>query len=507
MISKPLPQDLDAEQKVLGSILIESKALDRIREILKPEDFYKGAHQNIFQTMIEMQDQGIPVNVETIFIYMERKKGLLEKVGGSYYLTYITEIALFSANLDHYVKQVEDKSTEREISNLCMSVDHKLRNGDFTSPEEAIETLQTSIDNIQNSNFSNPVPIVNSTDLVNEEDEENSGEVVDGLIYEGAVMVITAPPAGFKSFLTLYFGNRIASGESILGRNVKQKRVLIIDKETPKREIKRRFKKMGSHTNLSIWASSLGRLEPPNINKIPLYKKSLQNYDVIIFDSLIRFHNANENDNSEMKFVMNSIRELANNNKSIILLVHKSPKSAFKFRGASEILAGCDVLFDLEVLDEDNDILKLSCREKNRFAKSFDVHMRICDDGQRMRFELADSPTYIHKLGELKQLERIIREIITSGIEPTKTNIKNKAKRALGFSDIKTDSLLDEGESHLWKQIPGESHNKKLYELINGNTESRKEVENSVSQFSNTIPTEKQKNWKSEVDPWDKVEV
>jgi archaellum biogenesis ATPase FlaH len=492
----PLPQNIEAERLVLGSILIDDRLLDKVRTILSLEDFYKEPHKTIFQAMETLGNESSPIDVSTVSEYLRERKGnLLEKVGGGLYITYLTEVVSSTASVEYHAKRVKEKALENNLCKLCMTVEGKLKNEDLTW-DKAVEEIQASIDKIQSPDAGKSLNIVSSVDLVDEEDEEADGEIIQGLIYEGAVHVITAPPAGYKSFFVQDLAYRIASGEPFLGRITQQRKVIILDKESPRRELKRRLKKIGSHPNLSIWASSISKTEPPNLDRITSYKKQLEDYDVIIVDSLIRFHDANENDNTEMKKVMDLQRSLENSGKAIITLQHGSPKSEHKYRGASEIQAGCDILYDLAKLDEK--ALKLSCREKNRFGLPFDIYMTVSDNGEKLSFESSDSPKYVEEQEDLKHLGQVIGAMKSRGIEPIKTKIKEEAKRILSFSEKKTDELLDKGENKLWKQVPGKTHNKKIYDLINDDINSSKNASNSVSQFCTPYRGEKLKNCQTE---------
>ncbi len=114
-LSRPLPQTDDAEKAVLGAILIENSSIHDVLEILLSDDFYKDAHRKIFQSMIDLEQKSEPIDVLTLYEFLKSKGNLLEEVGGSAYLTYLTELVPSTVNVSHYARLVKDKSILRNI--------------------------------------------------------------------------------------------------------------------------------------------------------------------------------------------------------------------------------------------------------------------------------------------------------------------------------------------------------------------------------------------------------
>lgn len=109
-----MPQNIEAEQSVLGSMLIDKNAIAEAAEILNGEDFYKDVHKTIFSVIKELYQKDIPVDMITLVDYL-KSKDKLEAVGG---ITYITEISTSipsTANLSSYINIVKDKSTLRRL--------------------------------------------------------------------------------------------------------------------------------------------------------------------------------------------------------------------------------------------------------------------------------------------------------------------------------------------------------------------------------------------------------
>ncbi|OGB87468.1 replicative DNA helicase [candidate division WOR-1 bacterium RIFCSPLOWO2_02_FULL_46_20] len=108
------PQDLIAEQSVLGSILLDKNAIMRVVEILDADSFYRDAHRFIYEVVLELFDKGEPVDLITVTDLL-RKAGRLDAVGGSVYVADLLNSVPTSANVDYYAKIVEEKSILRRL--------------------------------------------------------------------------------------------------------------------------------------------------------------------------------------------------------------------------------------------------------------------------------------------------------------------------------------------------------------------------------------------------------
>ncbi|EPR14376.1 replicative DNA helicase [Ruminiclostridium papyrosolvens] len=108
------PQSLEAEQSVLGSMLIDKEVVPVVMEILKSEDFYRPDHKEIYDVIIELFDRAQPIDLITV---SDRLKlhGKLDLVGGLEYLTNIATEVPTTANVKHYAKIVEEKALLRKL--------------------------------------------------------------------------------------------------------------------------------------------------------------------------------------------------------------------------------------------------------------------------------------------------------------------------------------------------------------------------------------------------------
>jgi len=108
------PQNLEAEEAVLGGILLDPDAIGRVAEVLHPEAFYLGAHREIYRTALMLHSQGKPTDLTAMAAWLA-DMGHLEKVGGSSRLVELVERTLSTASIDQVARLVMDKYLRRQL--------------------------------------------------------------------------------------------------------------------------------------------------------------------------------------------------------------------------------------------------------------------------------------------------------------------------------------------------------------------------------------------------------
>ncbi len=121
------PANPEAEQSVLGAILVRPEVLDRVADLIEPGDFYREAHARIFQTMLDLYGRGEPVDLVTVTALL-KERGQLESVGGPVFLAGLSEQVGFAVNAERYATIVHDKAVLRrlldctqEIASQCLA--------------------------------------------------------------------------------------------------------------------------------------------------------------------------------------------------------------------------------------------------------------------------------------------------------------------------------------------------------------------------------------------------
>ncbi len=108
------PQNIEAEEAILGGILIDPEAIGRVTELMVPEAFYIGAHRSIYQAALDLQARGLPTDMMGLASWL-KDKNTLEKIGGQSRLAQLVDRTISAANIDQYAKLVMDKYTRRKL--------------------------------------------------------------------------------------------------------------------------------------------------------------------------------------------------------------------------------------------------------------------------------------------------------------------------------------------------------------------------------------------------------
>jgi len=145
------PHNLEAEQTILGSILINNDALNQVVDILSGEDFYRETHTQIFEGMLTLYNRDDPVDLITLSQVL-KEKGALDKVGGTDYFASLAEATSTSAGIMHHAKIVKDLSTRRSLIGHCARISESCF--EFTNDtDEVLDLAEQSIFEIAERNI------------------------------------------------------------------------------------------------------------------------------------------------------------------------------------------------------------------------------------------------------------------------------------------------------------------------------------------------------------------
>jgi replicative DNA helicase len=118
---KQPPHSREAEESVIGALLLSEDAVNEVMDQIHPEDFYVPAHQAVFESMRELFDTGQAIDAVTVSESL-RRKGELDKVGGVQYLTRLVDIVPSTSNVVYYAGIVEEHAKRRELIRAGASV-------------------------------------------------------------------------------------------------------------------------------------------------------------------------------------------------------------------------------------------------------------------------------------------------------------------------------------------------------------------------------------------------
>ncbi len=145
------PQNIEAEQFILGALLIDPSSVNKVVDLLSPEAFYKESHQLVFEAITELSSSNQPVDILTVAEVL-KKKGKLDLAGGRLYLTDLANAVSSSGNIEYYAKIVDSYDTLRRI----ISTGSEMVTSAFESDAEVEDVLneaQKKIFNLAQKNI------------------------------------------------------------------------------------------------------------------------------------------------------------------------------------------------------------------------------------------------------------------------------------------------------------------------------------------------------------------
>jgi len=174
------PQANDMEEAVLGSMMLEKEAVITVLDILKPESFYREAHQKIFKAMADISAKEYPVDLYTVTEEL-RAHSELDSVGGPVYLTMLTSKIVSAANVDYHARIVAQKYIQREL----IRVSTEIQNRSFDDTYDVTELLdfsENALFQIAEGNIKKEVSPINAVikDAIREIEE--AGKREDALV-------------------------------------------------------------------------------------------------------------------------------------------------------------------------------------------------------------------------------------------------------------------------------------------------------------------------------------
>lgn len=148
------PQSQEAEQAVLGGILVDPEAINRVVEIVKPKDFYRQAHQLIYDAAISLLEKNEPVDIITVSEWLS-DKGELDAAGGRSYINDLAISIATTSNIAYYAELIRDKSILRQLIQagteiVCSSYEAE-------EAEDAVDQAQQVIFNIAQTGLSEDI--------------------------------------------------------------------------------------------------------------------------------------------------------------------------------------------------------------------------------------------------------------------------------------------------------------------------------------------------------------
>jgi len=220
-LDKLPPQNLEAEQSILGAILIDNEALPKVLEILDPGDFYRLSHKKIFNAMTDLFDKNEPIDLITLTDQLKRKDDL-DAIGGLSYLSSLVDMTPTSANIRYHSKIVREKALLRGLIQSAQEISTKVYE-DSLDAEDLVDYAEKAIFNISDKKIK--ASFITLKDVI-----KDSFEMIERLYDKKDT--ITGVPSGFSDLddLTTGFqkgdliiiGGRPSMGKTAFALNVAQ---------------------------------------------------------------------------------------------------------------------------------------------------------------------------------------------------------------------------------------------------------------------------------------------
>ena len=244
---RTLPNNLEAEESVLGACFLTKYAMQKAIESVSPEDFYDEKNQKIFKSIIELSDESTPLDLTTLTAKLQKKKELNE-VGGVEYLTEIVNFVPTASNIDYYINIVQESSILRRL----ITTAEEIASDGYSTDETVNDILDNSekkildiVKNRKSTEFRTIKDVLQKTEANLEFLAENKNEITGlatGLydfdkvttgLHPGELIIIAARPGMGKTAFALNIAANAAK--------IQDKGVAVFNLEMPAEQLATRI--------------------------------------------------------------------------------------------------------------------------------------------------------------------------------------------------------------------------------------------------------------------------
>ncbi|WP_288222407.1 replicative DNA helicase [uncultured Clostridium sp.] len=271
-IMRSLPQSLEAEQSVIGAMIIDKSAIAKALEKLNEEDFYRDGHKVIFKAIREMFSKDMAVDLVTLLEYL-KSTDMLEKSGGVTYISEVSSNVITTANLEAYIKIVEEKSTLRKLIKSATSIIEESYNKQ-DKVEEVLDLAQKKIFDLaekQGSNDYEPLANVLERGFLEIERLFNNKGSITGV--GSGIRDLDAKTSGFQKGDMVLIAARPSMGKTTFSLNIAEhaalregKSVVIFSLEMSKEQLA--YKLLCSEANVDMLKLRTGNLDDDDWERI-----------------------------------------------------------------------------------------------------------------------------------------------------------------------------------------------------------------------------------------------
>jgi len=151
ILERTMPQSIEAEMSVLGAMILDNEVISLVIPILNKLSFYKTAHRELYQAIVDIYDKGQPVDLVVLREEL-KKRSLLEKVGGVEYLMELEEAVPTIGNVEYYANIVREKAIKRNLIEVAATI-QKQSFEESTDTEHLLDASERAIFDITQRKF------------------------------------------------------------------------------------------------------------------------------------------------------------------------------------------------------------------------------------------------------------------------------------------------------------------------------------------------------------------
>ena len=262
---KSMPQSIEAEQSVIGAMIIDKNAIVQVTERLREDDFYRDGHREIYKAIVEMFKQDMAVDLITLLEFL-KSTDKLDNAGGVSYITEISSAVTTTANLSSYIKIVEQKAILRKLIRASTKIIEDSYNKQ-SEVENVVESAEKKIFEIAENRTSTDVEPLNQVlergFLEIERIFNNKGEITG---VGSGIKDLDAKTSGFQKGDMVLIAARPSMGKTTFALNIAEnaaikegKSVVIFSLEMSKEQLA--YKLLCSEANIDMLKLRTGALE------------------------------------------------------------------------------------------------------------------------------------------------------------------------------------------------------------------------------------------------------
>ena len=337
-MSAAAPKNIEAEQCVLGSVVLSARAMDKVALMLRVEDFFDARHRVIYKAILALMGQSVPIDLVTLVGELQDSHEL-DDAGGPAYISALIDIVPSVVNIDHYANIVRDKSILRRVIHISSQIIDRCH-GQSDDIDLLLDDAIQSYNGISDASMgiSNwPEPIDLAASFVDPPPTLNW--LWPGFL-AGSVGVLMAAGGTGKSYWALQAAMAVAcgggDGDLLRLRPKVGGRVVYIAAEDPIPVLVTRIQAIGRFLPAAVKNTIAERLDllpmmgkrldiMANIGRLIAYCADAR---LIILDTISRLHDLSENDNSDMARLVSALEHLADSTGAAILYLHHVDKAS-----------------------------------------------------------------------------------------------------------------------------------------------------------------------------------